>query len=147
MLVDIIKTEMIAAWKSGDMQKKTALSLLVDALNKAAKEKKAFLTNDEENTIILKMQKQIKETIDSCPDNRLDIKNKAEYEYKVISEFAPKLMSEEEINNMIDSIILELQLPSPIPPTSKGVIMKNLMPKVKGKADGKLVNTLVAKRF
>ena len=147
MLVDTIKKAMITAWKDGNMEKKTALSMLVDALNKGAKEKKSPLSENEENTIVLKMQKQIKETIDTCPDNREDIKNKAKYEYEVISEFAPKLMDETTIKGIIEEVLKELNLAAPISPSSKGQIMKVLMPRVKGKADGKVVNQLVAEYF
>lgn len=56
------------------------------------------------------------------------------------------MMNEKEINNIIDSILIELNIVTPNK-KDKGNIMKLLMPKVKGKADGKLVNQLLSNRF
>src|SRR5699024_5523186 len=61
----------------------------------------------------------------------------------VLEEYAPKMMSEDEIKAVISDVISGLGIEKPLP-KDKGRIMKELMPKVKGKADGKLVNELVA---
>ena len=61
----------------------------------------------------------------------------------MLSEFAPEEMSEEQIRLVIADVLAELELTSPTS-KDKGIIMKNLMPRVKGKADGALVNRLVA---
>ncbi|MBR1453927.1 MAG: GatB/YqeY domain-containing protein [Lachnospiraceae bacterium] len=146
MLVNDVHKEMMNALKDGNKDRKNTLSLLVDALNKAAKEKMAELTVEEENSIVLKMIKQLKETIDTCPADRTDISNKANEELAIISEFAPKQMDEAEINNVIDDVLRELNIETPTN-KDKGQIMRLLMPRVKGQADGKLVNSLLAKRF
>ena len=64
----------------------------------------------------------------------------------VLEEFAPKMMDEEEIKTVISSVLSDLELTTPTA-KDKGKIMKELMPKVKGKADGKLVNELVSTFF
>ena len=56
---------------------------------------------------------------------------------------APKQMSEDEIKATIQSVLDELGITEPTG-KDRGKIMKDLMPKVKGKADGKLVNQMVA---
>lgn len=143
MLVTAVRTEMVEALKAGDKNKKNVLSLLVSALDKAAKEKKSELSEQEEGQIVLKMCKQIQETIDTCPVERTDILDKAKNELSIISKFAPKQMNEAEIKEVIQNVLSELKIEAPTV-KDKGQIMKLLMPRVKGKADGKLVNSLLA---
>lgn len=143
MLVTAVRTEMVEALKTGDKNKKNVLSLLVSALDKAAKEKKSELSEQEEGQIVLKMCKQIQETIDTCPVERTDILDKAKNELSIISKFAPKQMNETEIKEVIQNVLSELKIEVPTS-KDKGQIMKLLMPRVKGKADGKLVNSLLA---
>lgn len=138
-----VRTDMITAMKNKEQEKKVTLSGLVNALTLAAKEKKSELTPDEENQIVLKMCKQIQETIDSCPENRPEAKAKAEAELAIISAYAPKLMDEAEIKEVILKVLADIGIETPTA-KDKGVIMKNLMPLVKGKADGKLVNQVLA---
>lgn len=138
-----VRADMITAMKNKEQDKKVTLSGLVNALTLAAKEKKSELTPDEENQIVLKMCKQIQETIDSCPDNRPEAKAKAEAELAIISAYAPKLMDETEIKEVILKVLADIGIETPTA-KDKGVIMKNLMPIVKGKADGKLVNQVLA---
>ena len=143
MLENIVREEMVKALKNKENAKKTILSLLVQKLSLAAKEKKAPLTEDEEGQIVLKMCKQIQETLDSCPPFRVDIKNQACYELAVLSAYAPTQMSTDEVKSVIQDVLTELDIEKPTP-RDKGKIMKILMPRVKGKADGNLVNDILA---
>lgn len=142
MLVTKVRADMVTALKNGEKDKKTILAMLVAALDKAAKEKKADLTEDEEIQVVRKMCKQIVETIDTCPAERGDIKAKAEMELAAIQGYAPAMMSAEDIATYIAEVLHELGIEDPTP-QDKGRIMKALMPKVKGKADGKVVNVMV----
>ena len=144
MLVEKVRNEMVAALKEGNKERKGILSLLVSALDKAAKEKREALTETEENQVVLKMCKQLQETINTCPANREDIRKKAEFELSVTSEFAPKMMSESEICDEVQAVLDELGFET-YEDKNKGQVMKVLMPRVKGKADGKLVNLVLAK--
>ena len=101
------------------------------------------MTQEEENEIILKEIKQTKETMESAPPDREDIITQCQERLVVLQEFAPKQMSEEEIQVAIQQILVHLQLEHPTN-KEKGLIMKHLMPLVKGKADGQLVNQLVS---
>ena len=92
---------------------------------------------------MLKMCKQIQETLDSCPPFRVDIKNQACYELAVLSAYAPTQMSTDEVKSVIQDVLTELGIEKPTP-RDKGKIMKILMPRVKGKADGNLVNDILA---
>lgn len=144
---ETIQKEMIAAMKAKDKERKESLTLLLSALKAKAKDKRDVLTAEEEDTIILKEIKQTKETLESAPADRTDIIEQCQNRLAVYDEFAPKFMDEAEINAVIDEVLAELGLEAPLQPMVKGKIMKVLMPRVKGKADGGLVNQLVMKRF
>ena len=88
--------------------------------------------------------KQCQETYDSAPEDRTDIREEAALRIQVYREFAPEDMSVEQITEVIQSVLKELGIEKP-GPADKGKIMKVLMPKVKGKADGKVVNETLAK--
>lgn len=144
---ETVQKEMIAAMKAKDKERKESLTLLLSALKAKAKDKREALTEEEENAIILKEIKQTKETMESAPADRTDIIEQCEHRLAVYDAFAPKFMDEAEINKVIDEVLAELEMEAPLPPMAKGKIMKALMPRVKGKADGGLVNALVMKRF
>lgn len=142
MLVETIRKEMYAAMKEGNKEKKDTLSLLISALDLKAKEKREALTEDEEYSVLRKEVKQTTETIESCTPDRTDIIDKCKTRIEIIESFLPKLMDEEEIRKTIETVFYNLNLENPSK-SDKGIIMKNLMPLVKGKADGKLVNTIL----
>lgn len=142
MLETTIRNEMMLAMKDKDSVKKNILAMLVNKLTLAAKEKKAPLTEDEEGQIVLKMCKQVQETLDSCPPFRVDIKNQACYELSILAAYAPRQMNEEEITAVINEVLAELGITAPSK-GDKGKIMKLLMPRVKGKADGNMVNQIL----
>lgn len=142
MLVETIRKEMYAAMKEGNKEKKDTLSLLISALDLKAKEKRETLTEDEEYSVLRKEVKQTTETIESCTADRTDIIDKCKTRIEIIESFLPKLMDEEEIRKTIETVLSNLNLENPSK-SDKGIIMKNLMPLVKGKADGKLVNTIL----
>lgn len=96
--------------------------------------------------VVLKEIKQTKETLEMTPADRAEIIAECRARIAVLEEFAPKMMDEEEIKTVISSVLSDLELTTPTA-KDKGKIMKELMPKVKGKADGKLVNELVSTFF
>ena len=144
--IDLVRSEMMKAMKAGDKARKDALSALLNALKNAAINKREDLTEEEENTVILKEMKQLRETIDSAPSDRTSIIEECTFRIAVLSEFAPKAMDEEEIKVVIKEVLQMLGISNPSS-SDKGKIMKGLMPRVKGKADGKMVNELVANLF
>lgn len=141
--IDVVRAAMVQAMKSKDKDKKDALSMLLSALKNAEIDKRSPLTEDEENAIVKKEIKQCQETYDSAPSDRTDIKDEAALRIAVYKEFAPEDMSVEQIKEVIQSVLEELGIEKPTP-ADKGKIMKILMPKVKGKADGKVVNDVLA---
>lgn len=133
----------MAAMKAKDKERKDALSALLTALKNKAIDKRADLTEEEETQVILKEIKQLKETIEMTPADRTDILTECNSRLAVLEEYAPKMMDEAEIKAVVSEVLTSLGLDAPTA-KEKGKIMKELMPKVKGKADGKLVSEVVA---
>ena len=144
--IDTVRAAMMQAMKDKDKARKDALSLLLSALKNKQIDKRAELTEDEENAVVLKEIKEAKETLESSPADRTQIIEECRKRIEVYSEFAPKQMSEEEIKAVVADVLTSLGIETPAP-ADKGRIMKELMPKVKGKADGRLVNAVVTELF
>ena len=141
--IDEVRSAMMAAMKAKDKERKDALSALLTALKNKAIDKRADLTEEEETQVILKEIKQLKETIEMTPADRTDILAECNSRLTVLEEYAPKMMDEAEIKAVVSEVLTSLGLDAPTA-KEKGKIMKELMPKVKGKADGKLVSEVVA---
>jgi len=141
--IDEVRADMVKAMKAGEKEKKDTLSLLLAALKNKAIDKRADLTPEEETQVIMKEIKQTKETLELTPADRTDIIEECKKRLAVLEAYAPKMMDEDEIEAVIQA---ELGIDAPTG-KDKGRIMKTLMPKVKGKADGKLVNQLLMKHM
>ena len=144
--IDDVRAEMVAAMKAKNKERKDALSAILTALKNVAIDKRADLTEEEENAVVLKEIKQMKETMESAPADRTDIIDECKFRLSVYEEFAPKFMDEDEIKAVIKGVLADLGITEPTA-KDKGKIMKELMPKVKGKADGKMVNNIVGAMF
>ena len=144
--IDTVRAAMMQAMKDKDKARKDALSLLLSALKNKAIDKRADLTEDEENAVIFREIKQVQETIDTTPADRVQTIEEAKLRMSVYSEFVPKLMGEDEIREVIAAVLAELAIEKPTA-KDKGKIMKTLMPRVKGKADGSLVNQVLGSFF
>lgn len=141
--IDIVRAAMMQAMKDKDKARKDALSLLLSALKSKQIDKRAELTEEEENAVIFREIKQAQETMDTTPADRTEIIEEAKLRMTVYSEFVPKLMDEAEIAEVIRAVLAELGIEQPTA-KDKGKIMKPLMARVKGKADGGLVNKVLA---
>lgn len=140
--IDEIRAQMVKAMKEKDKERKDSLSMLLSALKNKAIDKREDLTEDEENEVIKKEIRQTKETMDSAPADRDDIRSQCEKRLAVYKEFAPEDLSEDAIREIIRGVLKDLAIESPTP-KDKGKIMKELMPRVKGKAEGSVVNRIV----
>lgn len=142
--IDEVRADMVKAMKAKDKDTKETLSMLLAALKNKAIDKREDLTPEEETQVILKEIKQTKETLDMTPADRTEIIEECNKRLAVLEQYAPKMMDEAEIKEVVASVLAEMGLDAPTA-KDKGKIMKNLMPKVKGKADGKLVNEIVSR--
>jgi hypothetical protein len=142
--IDEVRAAMVEAMKAKDKPRKESLSMLLAALKNFEIDNKDHpMTEDEANAIVKKELKQSQETYDTAPADRDDIREEAAARIAVYKEFAPEDMSVDQIREVIDAVLAELGIETPSP-ADKGKIMKVLMPRVKGKADGKVVNETLA---
>ncbi len=141
MQMEQLQQDMIAAMKAKDKTRKDAISSLVSAVKKVAIDEGCRENIGEElvDRVILKEIKSVREQIDTCPPARTDLLEEYQARYDVISEYAPAMMSAEEVK----AIILE-KFADVVATKNKGQIMKNVMGELKGKADGKVINEVVA---
>lgn len=142
MNMETLQKDMIAAMKAHDKERKDSISSLVSAVKKVAIDEGCRDAIPEElvNRVILKELKTVKEQIDSCPADRTDLLNEYQARYDVINEYAPKMMSEAEVEKIITEKFADV-----VASKNKGMIMKAVMAELKGKADGKVINQVVAK--
>ncbi|MBR6609080.1 MAG: GatB/YqeY domain-containing protein [Oscillospiraceae bacterium] len=145
-LMDDVRAGMMAAMKNKDKVRKDALSALLAAMKSKMIDNKGVLTDDDAIAVVAREIKQLKETMDTAPESYVEVKEECATKIAVLSEFMPKQMDVEEIKEVIRGVLATLGLEKP-EAKQKGIIMKNLMPLVKGKADGKLVNEVLATFF
>ena len=142
MKLEILQNEMIAAMKAKDKLRKETISSLVGAVKKTAIDEKCKdnITEELVNRVIMKEKKTMQEMIDTCPAGRLITLNEYKQKMAIIDEFAPKMLTEDEVRKKVYHILATVNIQQ----TSKGAIMKAVMPRLKGKADGKVINKVVS---
>ena len=141
--IELVRAAMVEAMKAKDKDRKDSLSMLLSALKNAEIDKRSPLTEDEANAVIKKELKQTKETMDTAPADRIDIIEEARKRMEVYQEFAPADLTVDQITEIINGVLKELEIEAPTA-KDKGRIIKVLMPLVKGKADGKVFNEVLA---
>jgi len=141
MKLDDLQKAMIAAMKAKDKPRKDSISALVSAVKKAGIDAgcRDDIPEDMVNQVILKELKTVKEQITTCPADRTELLMEYKARYEVMSEFAPKLLSTEEVKELLSVKFSEV-----LATKNKGMIMKTVMAELKGKADGKVISQAVA---
>ena len=142
MTLEVLQKEMISAMKSGNKLRKEAISSLIGAIKKAAIDEKCRdnITEEIVNKVILKEKKTMQDMIDTCPASREDLLSEYKSKMEVICEFVPAMMSEEEVQKAVSEIIASADIQQ----LNVGAVMKVVMPQLKGKADGKIINKVVS---
>lgn len=141
MTLETLQKEMIQAMKDGNKLRKDTISSMVSAVKKAAIDAKCKdnITEDFVNQVILKEKKTMQEMIDTCPATRRGTLTEYDVKMKIINEFAPKQLTEDELRKEVRHLLATVDIQG----DSKGAVMKALMPYLKGKADGKLINKII----
>lgn len=141
MQLEVLRKDMVTAMKAKDKVTKEAVSSLVAAAKKAAIDEGCRDDVPEAlvDRVILKELKTVKEQLETCPENRDDLREEYQARYDVIAKYAPQQMGEEEIRTYLEEKFAEV-----LATKNKGQIMKAVMGDLKGKADGKLINQVVA---
>ena len=144
-LSERINNDLKEAMKSKDSFRLSVIRMVKGAMQLAKPNPREELTDDDVITVI---SKQIKMRNDSIKEfeaaGRSDLVEQNKKEIEILNTYMPKLLSEEELTEIIDKVFEEVK------PTSQkdmGLIMKNISPLVKGKADMSLVNKLVKERL
>lgn len=137
-----IKTAMLAK----DTVRLGVLRLLKSALKYYQIEKKLDVV--AETDLISVVQKQLKQRQDSIESfqqaNRQDLAEKELAEAAILKTFLPQALSEDELENLVTSVIAELGATTK---TQLGLVMKAAIAKAAGRADGKAINAIAAKKL
>lgn len=148
MLYETISKDMIEAMKSKDKDTLSTLRLLKSAIDLYLVNNKLERNNASDEVVIDVVSKQVKTHKESIEEfrrgNREDLIANLEREINLLSKYLPEQLSEEEIMKEIDRVFDEIK------PTSKqdmGRVMKELTPIFKGKADMKVVTSIVQNKL
>ena len=144
MTLEMLSKEMIIAMKNKDKLRKDTISALIGAVKKAGIDKgcRDNIPESLVTEVILKEQKTINEMIDTCPNDRTEILKEYMDRAEIIKEFAPKMLTEEEIKKEFLDFCKAKSIE--LAKNNRAIIMKNFMPTIKGRADGKLANKIIS---
>ncbi|MGI6556675.1 GatB/YqeY domain-containing protein [uncultured Pseudoramibacter sp.] len=139
-------TDLKAAMKAKDKVRKSTITLIRAAILQEEKDKQ--IDNLEDSDIEAIISKQYKQRKDSLKEfekaGRDDLIEQTKAEMAIIEDYLPKQLSQEEIGAIVEDTIQEIGAESM---KDMGKVMKAIMPKVKGKADGKVVNQIVREKL
>ena len=147
MTLEMLSKEMIIAMKNKDKLRKDTISALIGAVKKAGIDKgcRDNIPESLVTEVILKEQKTINEMIDTCPKDRIDLLKEYVNRAEIIKEFAPKMLTEEEIKEEFLNFCKEKNIE--LIKNNKAIIMKNFMPTIKGRANGKIANKIISENL
>jgi uncharacterized protein YqeY len=138
-VLERIQQDVTTALKAGDRERTGALRLIVNELQKAAKE--ARDVEHDEVAVLQRERKRRLESADAYRDaGREDLASAEEREAAVIDEYLPEQMDEDELRRIIGDAVAASGASSP---KDMGKVMSAVMPEVKGRADGKRVSAVV----
>jgi hypothetical protein len=145
MTFEQLQKELQQSMKDKNRIRKNVIADMVTCAKNMAIEQgcKDNITEEIVDAAILKSKKICQEQIDTCPAQRPDILEGYNLCMSYINELAPKMMTEDEVRKYIEDELIEMTQVYTLSPKIKGLVMKNIMPNLKGKADGKLINKIV----
>ena len=140
-LKETLRSDMIAAMKAKDAPRLSTLRLLINTIKNKEIDTRTEIDEDAVLGVLSSAVKQRRDSIDQFEKaGRTDLSDKEKAELAIIQEYMPQQMGKDEILAAVKEAVAESGASGP---NDMGKVMKALMPKVKGKADGKLVNELV----
>lgn len=141
MILDEIKVQLKQSMKNGDKEKVLSLRNILEKIKKEQVDSKQDITESAILKIIAKYAKQLTESITQFEKGgRTDLAEKEKKELLIANDFLPEQMSEDEIKNIVVNVIKE-QNASQM--SDMGKVMKSVLEKTNGMADGKLISNLV----
>ncbi|MBD3401772.1 GatB/YqeY domain-containing protein [candidate division GN15 bacterium] len=140
-LLEQIDKDLVEALKAGEKPKATVLRGLKSDIKYAEIGGKKEMSDEAILEVLASAAKKRRESIEQYRQaDRSDLVNKEQYELDVIQNYLPAQLTEDELRQIVTDAVAETGADSP---KDMGAVMKVVMPKVKGQADGKLVNKLV----
>jgi uncharacterized protein YqeY len=144
-LEERLAEEMKQAMKSSDKLRLSTIRMVRSALKNKEIELRKKLEDEDVVKVIQVMVRKGEESVEQFQaGGRVDLVEKERSEIEILKSFLPQPLSQEEILKIIDQSIQETQASSP---KDIGKVMKSVIPKIGGKADGKLINQLVKERL
>jgi uncharacterized protein len=144
-LLDTLNQDMKQAMKNKEKQKLSVIRMLKASLQNEAIKHGHELNEEEELTVLAREMKQRKDSLQEFEKaGREDLVAGLQDEIAILTPYLPKQLSEEEIQEIVAQTISETGAASK---ADMGKVMGALMPKVKGKADGGLVNRIVQQQL
>ena len=140
--LDQLNQDMKEAMRSKDKLRLSVIRMVKGSIqNEAIKLKKDQLTDDEALTVLSREVKQRKDSLQEFEKvGRQDLADKLQEELKILATYMPEQLSEDALKQIISQVITEIGATSK---KEMGKVMDLVLPKVKGKADGGLVNKIV----
>jgi uncharacterized protein YqeY len=136
-----LQTELKAAMANKDNFRRDTLRLLMSAIKQVEVDERKELSAEEVDAVLQKEAKKRRESIEEMEKaGRIELAENEKRELSLIEEFLPKQLSREEVTVLARDAVAQSGATSP---KDTGKVMSVLMPKVKGLADGKLVNDVV----
>ncbi len=140
-LKEQLTQDTIAAAKAGDNQKRDVLRMMQAAIKQVEVDERITVDDAGVQQILTKQAKQRRESIaEYQKGGRDDLVAQEAYELQIIEAYLPQMMGREEIEVLVLQAIADTGAAGP---KDMGQVMGKLMPQVKGKADGRLVNDVV----
>jgi len=141
-----LKQDMMTAMKAREMEKVNTIRSLRGAIkDKAIELKKDELSDEEIMGVLTKAAKQRRDSIASYKEGgRDDLVAEEEKELAIIEKYLPEQMNEDEVTKIVTEVIEQTGASSM---ADMGKVMGAIMPKVKGKADGNMVQTIVRRKL
>jgi uncharacterized protein YqeY len=138
---DQILQDLKDAMRSGDTKRREALRLLTAAFKQVEVDQRKALTEDDVTAILSSEAKKRREAIEEAERaGRDELAAQEQYELTLIQSYLPQQLSRAEIEKYVREAVQEVGATTP---KDMGKVMKVLMPRLQGQADGKLVNTIV----
>lgn len=140
-LKEQLRTDMTAAMRSGDAERRDVLRMMIAAVKQVEVDTRAALDDAGVQDVLYKQIKQRQESIaDFTRGGRQSDVEREKAEIAIIESYLPQMLSREEIEQLARAAIAEAGVTDP---KGIGQVMSRLMPHVKGRADGRLVNEVV----
>ena len=140
-----INSDLVSAMKAGEKERTIALRGLKAAIKYREIDKRDGLTDEDVIAVISSTVKKHRDSIEQYGKaGRDDLVREEKLQMEVAFAYLPKQMEPDEIEKHVDEVIAEVGATGP---SEVGNVMKGVMPRLKGRADGKLIREIVTRRL